>query len=143
MPTMKFGHFTRDGREFVITDPRTPRPWHNYLVNDEYLVNLTQHATGASFWQPKGEGLRTNLTEDRDGSGGPRFVYLRDNESGRCWSLTGAPAHPRLARWECRVGLGYQINRSRHQGLDASWRPFGDGGTHTVRVRCARQVNHV
>ncbi len=118
------GAFTADGREYVITDPRTPRPWHNYLCNRTYLVNLTQHGTGASFWQPAGEGLRVNVTEDRDGSGGPRFVYLRDNDSGAFWSLTGAPRFEDFAEWECRVGLGYQVMRSVHHGIEASWRVF-------------------
>lgn len=119
------GYFSDDGREFVITDPETARPWHNYLVSDDYLVNLTQHGTGASFWQPTGEGLRVNVTEDRDGSGGPRFVYLRDNDSGDYWSLTGAPqSGASLDTWSCRVGLGYQINHSTHRELEASWRVF-------------------
>lgn len=119
-----FGHFTPDGREYRITRPDTPRPWHNYLGNQRYLVNLTQHGTGASFWQPTGEGLRVNVTEDRDGSGGPRFIYLRDNETGAYWSLTGAPAFPQYGSWECRIGLGYQVMRSVHNGLEASWRVF-------------------
>lgn len=119
-----FGHFSPDGREYVITDQRTPRPWHNYLFNATYLVNLTQHGTGASFWQPRGEGLRVNVTEDRDGSGGPRFVYLRDNDTGERWSLTGAPVFADLDEWECRVGLGYQEMRSRHHGIEAAWRVF-------------------
>lgn len=124
MAIMDYGHFTPDGREFVITNPHTPRPWHNYLVSDDYLVNLTQYGTGASFWQPKTEGLRVNVTEDRDGSGGPRFVYLRDNDSGAFWSLTGAPTCPVMDAWECRVGLGYQIMTSRLHGIEASWRVF-------------------
>jgi cellobiose phosphorylase len=119
-----FGHFTDDGREYVITDPRTPRPWHNYLCNDTYLANLTQHGTGGSFWQPAGEGLRVNLTEDRDGSGGPRFVYLRDNDAGEHWSLTGAPGIGDFDEWECRIGLGYQIMRSRRRDITAVWRVF-------------------
>lgn len=117
--------FTADSREFVLTDPCTPRPWHNYLCSRDYLVNLTQHGTGAAFWQPLAEGLRVNLTEDRDGSGGPRFVYLRDNDSGEYWSLTGAPGTGAgFEEWECRVGLGYQIMRSVNRGIEAAWRVF-------------------
>lgn len=119
-----YGRFSADGREYIITNPDTPRPWHNYLFNETYLVNLTQHGTGASFWQPKGEGLRVNLTEDRDGSGGPRFVYLRDRDSGKSWSLTGAPLFKPLEEWECRIGLGYQTMRSVHDGIGAGWRVF-------------------
>jgi len=117
--------FTSDNREFIITDPNTPRPWHNYLCSRDYLVNLTQHGTGAAFWQPIGEGLRVNVTEDRDGSGGPRFVYLRDNETGAYWSLTGAPGSGKeFAEWECRIGLGYQVMRSLHNAIEASWLVF-------------------
>jgi cellobiose phosphorylase len=121
---MKHGQFSKDKREFIITNPLTPRPWHNYLCNAEYLVNLTQFGTGASFWQPRGEGLRANITEDRDGNGGPRFVFLRDNETGKYWSLTGAPGHKKLPGWKCRIGLGYQINESKVAGIAASWRVF-------------------
>lgn len=124
MPTERFGEFTADGREYVISNPRTPRPWHNYLFNPVYLVNLTQHATGASFYQPTGEGLRANLTEDRDGNGGPRYVYLRDNEGGTHWSLTGAPSFAPMDEWACHIGLGYQINRSLANGIRTAWRIF-------------------
>jgi len=131
---MGYGHFSPDGREYIITDPRTPRPWHNYLVNDEYLVNLTQVGTGASHYQPRGEGLRTNVTEDRDGAGGPRFVYLRDDRSGAYWTITGAPDFPKMEQWECRVGLGYQVNRSVHNGIEASWRVFVPQVADSVEV---------
>ncbi len=124
MSNLHCGHFADDAREYVITDPATPRPWHNYLVNDVYLVNLTQHGTGASHYQVAGEGLRTNVTEDRDGSGGPRFVYLRDNETGAYWTVSGAPHHAPMDEWACHVGLGYQVNRSRLHDIEASWRVF-------------------
>ncbi|MGC9454096.1 MAG: GH36-type glycosyl hydrolase domain-containing protein [Phycisphaerae bacterium] len=124
MPVMDYGHFSEDGREFVITNPFTPRAWHNYLVNDVYLANLTQFGTGASFYQPTGEGLRVNVTEDADGNGGPRFVYLRDNDTGEYWSLTGAPDHRPMDGWKCRVGTGYQINESENLGIAAQWRMF-------------------
>jgi cellobiose phosphorylase len=99
MGNLNHGKFSRDGREYIVTNPFTPRAWHNYLFNREYLVNLTQSGTGASFYQPRGEGLRVNVTEDRDGNGGPRFVYLRDNETGAYWSLTGAPGNKKLPGW--------------------------------------------
>lgn len=131
---MQYGHFDDARREYVITDPRTPRPWHNYLANDEYLVNITQHGTGASFYQPAGEGLRTNLTEDRDGSGGPRFVYLRDRDSAEYWTVTGAPMYHSMDEWECRIGLGYQINRGLCRGIEASWRVFVPRGSDSCEL---------
>jgi cellobiose phosphorylase len=35
---MRYGHFSGDGREFVITDVRTPSPWFNYLYNGRYFA---------------------------------------------------------------------------------------------------------
>ena len=121
---MQYGYFDDKNAEYVITDPATPRAWHNYLFNDIYLVNLTQRGTGASFYQPSGEGLRANVTEDRDGNGGPRFVYLRDNHSGAYASLTGAPGLETHPDWQCRIGRGYQINSATVLGLNAAWRVF-------------------
>ncbi|TVR46789.1 MAG: hypothetical protein EA402_02200 [Planctomycetota bacterium] len=124
MPIMDYGHFSDDGREFIITRHDTPRPWHNYLVNAEYVAKVTQVGTAYAFWQPRGEGLRSNLLEDKDGSGGPRFVYLKDRDNGQYWTLTGAPDFPKMSRWRCRVGCGYQVNESLHKGVEASWRVF-------------------
>ena len=33
---MQFGHFDEARREYVITDPRTPMPWANYLGSPAY-----------------------------------------------------------------------------------------------------------
>lgn len=121
--------FSPDGQECIITDPRPARPWHVYLGTERYLVNLTQLGTGASHYQPAGEGLRCNVTEDREGGGGPRFVFLRDRDDGCFWSLTGAPHLPAMESWECRIGPGWWLCTSRQQGIEASWRvivPPGD-----------------
>ncbi len=102
----RFGKFTGDGREYRVTQPFTPRPWHNYFFNNEYLVNLTHFGTGASFRQSTGEGLHCNITEDPDGNGGPRFLYLRDNDNGRYWTPTGAGSTRKPAGRRCDIGLG-------------------------------------
>ena len=31
----KYGYFSEDNKEFIITDPRTPRPWFNYMWNEQ------------------------------------------------------------------------------------------------------------
>ena len=32
---MKYGYFDDERKEYVITDPRTPLPWINYLGSDD------------------------------------------------------------------------------------------------------------
>ena len=34
---MKFGYFDDQKREYVITEPRTPLPWINYLGSDGFF----------------------------------------------------------------------------------------------------------
>ncbi|MRR11227.1 hypothetical protein EG835_01780, partial [bacterium] len=42
-----YGRFTEDGREYVITDPRTPRPWVNVISNARAGLVVSQ--TGSGF----------------------------------------------------------------------------------------------
>lgn len=134
-------YYSDDGLECILTNPRTPRPWHSYLVNERYLVNLTQLGTGASHYQPLGEGLRCNVTEDRDGSGGPRFVYLRDCDSARSWSLTGAPHLPTMNVWETHFGPGWWSCTTQHQDIEATWRVMVPPGEDPCEVWTITVVN--
>ena len=34
---MKYGHFDDANREYVITNPKTPYPWINYLGNEDFF----------------------------------------------------------------------------------------------------------
>ena len=46
---MQYGYFNDAAREYVITDPRTPTAWANYLGSPEYGAIVTQNAGGYSF----------------------------------------------------------------------------------------------
>ena len=48
---MKFGHFDDEKREYVITNPRTPYPWINYLGCEEFFSIVTNTAGGYSFYK--------------------------------------------------------------------------------------------
>jgi len=41
---MRFGRFEDESREYVITTPRTPYPWINYLGTEQFfgLVSHTE-----------------------------------------------------------------------------------------------------
>ena len=38
----KYGYFTEDMKEYVITNPRTPKPWINVISNGEYSLMISQ-----------------------------------------------------------------------------------------------------
>ncbi len=121
MQTYPHGFFSDSENAYIITDRHTPRHWHNYLCNSTWMVNMTQFGTCAAFYQPREEGYRMNLTEDADGRGGPRHIYLRDEESRDWWTSTGAVGPDDFDEWECRVSSNRQVMTSLRKGIRAVW----------------------
>jgi len=46
---MKYGFFDDKAREYVITNPRTPWPWINYLGNEDFFSLISNTAGGYTF----------------------------------------------------------------------------------------------
>ena len=107
---MSYGHFSEDGKEYVITRPDTPTPWINYLGDSEYCAMISNTAGGYSFHlDPRDRRVLryryNNLPADRPG----RYLYIRDNATGEYWSPTWQPVPKDLSNYQCRHGLGYTV----------------------------------
>lgn len=106
---MSYGHFSEDGREYIITRPDTPRPWINYLSNGRYCALCSQTGGGHSFYETSGYNRITReyppLAVQRDRPG--RYVYIRDKETGEYWSTTWQPVCKDGGKFEARHGIGY------------------------------------
>ena len=115
-----YGYYDELTGEFVITRPDTPTPWMNYLGQGGYGGIISNTAGGYSFDRdPRNRRVtryRYNaIPVDQPG----RYVYLRDQQSGRYWSPTWQPiTRMVLSAYECRHGAGYTRIRSRHQGIE-------------------------
>ena len=122
---MKFGYFDDAQREYVITRPDTPLPWINYLGCEEYFGLISNTAGGYSFF--KDARLR-RLTRYRYNNApldmGGRYLYLRDNSTGKYWSPSWMPIRIKLDEYECRHGQGYTIITSKLNGIKSSSRYF-------------------
>lgn len=122
---MKFGYFDDAQREYVITRPDTPLPWINYLGSEAYFGLISNTAGGYSFY--KDARLR-RLTRYRYNNSpldmGGRYLYLRDDSTGRYWSPSWMPSRSKLDEYECRHGQGYTIITSRLNGIKSSTRYF-------------------
>jgi len=119
---MRYGHFSSDGTEYVVTRPDTPRPWYNRFGNSEYSVVISQTGGGYSI---AGDDDRYQLTwyvPRYDEAG--RYLYLRDDASREVWSATHAPARAKLDRYECRHGLGWTTFLSRKRGIECEMTVF-------------------
>ncbi|MBN1540530.1 glycosyl transferase family 36 [candidate division KSB1 bacterium] len=116
----RFGYFSNDRREFVITRPDTPAPWVNYLSNGRYTGLISNTAGGFSFYaSPKDSRITrwryNSLPIDRPG----RYLYLRDRDSGDYASPTWQPTRSRLDRFECRHGLYYTRISSEWNSIES------------------------
>ena len=115
---MKFGHFDDKNREYVITSPRTPYPWINYLGTQGFFSLISNTAGGYSFY--KDARLRritryryNNVPIDMGG----RYFYIKDGVT--IWNPGWSPVKTELDSYECRHGMGYTIITGRKNGLKA------------------------
>lgn len=115
---MQYGHFSDDRKEYIVTDPNTPRPWFNYLFNDVYHSLISQTGGGYSYLKdPKYHRLLRydHLSTDRPG----RYIFAKDRSNNQMWSLNWQPVRKQLNSWQCRHGLGYTIISSEYNGIKA------------------------
>jgi len=113
----KYGHFSPDGKEYIITTPRTPRPWINVISNGDYGITVSQTGSGYS-WRTHAQLNRLTRWEQdliRDEWG--KYIYLRD-EKGNVWSAGWKPVCSEPDSYECRHGIGYTTIRSTYFGIE-------------------------
>jgi cellobiose phosphorylase len=112
---MRFGHFDDARKEYVITTPKTPYPWLNYLGNESFFGLVSHQGGGYCFYR---DARLRRLTRYRYNNvptdSGGRYFYI--NEAGDTWTPTFMPMKKELSFFECRHGLGYtQITGTRNE----------------------------
>lgn len=112
---MRFGHFDDSQKEYVITTPKTPYPWINYLGNESFFGLVSHQGGGYCFYR---DARLRRLTRYRYNNvptdSGGRYFYI--NEGGDAWTPTFMPMKKPLDFFECRHGLGYtKITGTRNQ----------------------------
>ncbi len=117
----EYGYFTENFREFVITNPETPRPWFNYIWNEHYAGLVSHGGGGFSYLETPRDNrisrMRYNcLPWDRPG----RYIMLRDSQLGEYWSLSWAPTIDRkYDLYEAHIGQGYTTIITEYKGIRA------------------------
>ncbi|MEK6650195.1 MAG: glycosyl transferase family 36, partial [Bacteroidota bacterium] len=118
------GYFTPDGSEFVITTPRTPRPWANVVSNGDTGFIVSQ-AGGGYSWRTNAQVNRiTRWEQDVIKDEWGKFLYLQDLESGSVWSAAWKPVCEEPEHYEVRYGAGYATFVSRLFGIESTWTMF-------------------
>lgn len=120
---MKFGYFDDANKEYVITNPKTPLPWINYLGSQEFFSLISNTAGGYSFYK---DAKLLRLTRYRynncPSDNGGRYYYIKD---GDCvWNPGWQPMQTPLDSYHCRHGLGYTIINGVKNQLEAALTAF-------------------
>ncbi len=119
----KYGHFSNDGKEYIITTPRTPRPWINVISNGDYGITFSQTGGGYS-WRTHAQLNRlTRWDQDLIKDEWGKYIYLRD-EKGHVWSAGWKPVCSEPDFYECRHGVGYSIITSKNFGIETALKVF-------------------
>ncbi|MFA7345277.1 MAG: hypothetical protein WC003_13315 [Terrimicrobiaceae bacterium] len=103
------GRFAEDGRAFVQTDARTPRPWNSFLWNESFIASCSHVGQGYALHQDP-RGLRLDLHEGRG-------LWLVDAESGEAWSANGLPLPPEDEPFVCTHAIGSVCIEREHGGI--------------------------
>jgi cyclic beta-1,2-glucan synthetase len=126
------GGFSADGREYVVAPPagvRPPAPWVNVLANPRF-GSVVSEAGSSYTWCENAHELRlTPWHNDPVSDRGGELLYLRDEDSGRCWSPTSLPAAAdaddgAAPPYVSRHGFGYCVFEHARTGIHSQLTQF-------------------
>ena len=115
----QYGYFDDAKREYVITDPKTPFPWINYLGNEDFFGLISNTGGGYNFYK---DAKFRRITRYRynsvpmDSVG--RYFYVKDGAT--VWNPGWKPCKTPLDSYECRHGLNYTRITGEKNGVRAS-----------------------
>lgn len=78
---MKFGYFDDANREYVITTPKTPLPWINYLGCNDFFSLISNTCGGYSFYKDaKLLRLTRYRYNDTPNDVNGKYFYIKDGD---------------------------------------------------------------
>ena len=116
---MKFGYFDDANREYVITTPKTPLPWINYLGCKEFFSLISNTCGGYTFYKDA-KLLRLTRYRYNDVPNDINGKYFYIKEGGCVWNPGWKPTQTELDSYECRHGIGYSRFVGSKNNLEAS-----------------------
>ncbi len=103
---MRFGSFDDESREYIITTPKTPLPWINYLGSRDFFTLISNTCGGYSFYK---DAKLLRLTRfrynDAPADTNGKYFYIKDGDT--VWNPGWQPSKTPLDSYECRHGMGY------------------------------------
>ena len=116
---MKYGFFDDNNKEYVITTPKTPLPWINYLGCKDFFTLMSNTCGGYTFYKDA-KLLRmtryryNDTTPDTNG----KYFYIKDGDT--IWNPGWQPTKTELDSYECRHGIGYSKFTGAKNDIEAA-----------------------
>lgn len=140
---MHYGYFDDDNREYVITNPKTPVKWINY-VGTLAFGGFVDHTGGSLIC--RGDPTLNRITKyipqlpASDLKGETLYVRVRTTDGIRVFSPYFVPTLDRYDHYECRVGMGYTRITSEFYGIRCDVTIFVPAGAQR-EIRDIRVTN--
>jgi cellobiose phosphorylase len=116
---MKYGFFDDKAREYVITNPRTPWPWINYLGNEDFFSLISNSAGGYTFYlDAKFRRITRYRYNNVPMDSGGKYFYIKDGDT--IWTPGWKPVKTELDSYECRHGMNYTNIKGSKNGVTAN-----------------------
>ena len=139
---MKFGYFDDNNKEYVITTPKTPLPWINYLGCNDFFTLLSNTCGGYTFYKDA-KLLRmtryryNDTTPDTNG----KYFYIKDGDT--IWNPGWQPTKTELDSYECRHGIGYSKFTGVKNNIEAALVTFvpADNPVELTKVTLTNKGN--
>lgn len=136
---MKYGYFDDKNKEYVITNPRTPVKWINYIGTLDF-GGFVDHTGGALIC--KGDPSLNRIVKYIQQMPSSEFkgetLYLRFKQGGgyKIFSPFFVPTLDPYDLYECHVGLGYTCIISEFYGIRTECTIF-------VPIQDAREIREI
>lgn len=117
---MKYGYFDNPNREYVITNPKLPVKWINYIGGLDF-GGYVDHTGGSLICKgdPATNRIVKYITQMPDSDFKGETLYIRLNENGeyKVFSPFFVPTLDRYDLYQCHIGLGYSRIISEFYGI--------------------------
>jgi cyclic beta-1,2-glucan glucanotransferase len=140
------GGFTPDGREYAIylgAGSHTPDPWANVIANPTFGTLVSESGAGFTWSGNSQRNRLSSWSNDPVTDPASEALYIRDEETGLCWTPTASPIREQAA-YRARHGAGYSVFEHNSNGISQEltvFVPMDQDGGQPVKVQRLRLKN--
>ncbi|MEN6385852.1 MAG: hypothetical protein ABFD79_11740 [Phycisphaerales bacterium] len=127
-------NFKNDGSELWLDTPEPERNFENMLFNKSYFTLIDQCARGRGTHMTKDGFLNHIIAKNR-------IVYVRDDDTGKYFSVNWFPTFTYFTSYKCGAGINYQVFENITNKLKITWRIYVPAGHDPIEIWDVRVEN--